>query len=344
MKIPKDKKLLIKSLILMLFLTSCATPYRSLLIETARPSSQLLPDKIRSLTLVNRSITGDFKNFNEDSIQQYFFNRGFDFDAVVLDSIAADTTLRALGELLFESGRYDVVIPEERNLDRNAKFYMVPESLDWDEVSRLCAEFNTDALLVVERYFNKIMTDYDINVFPQYASASINSKYDAVIKIYDPLKKEIIRHFSVSDTISWQDADGSTKKLFARLPSIKECLIQTGIQVALDIDDRLSPNWAKETRIYFLLEDTDQSQISLIAREQRWQEAYDYWLTFSTSSKKSIKSKAEFNLALASEMLGNLELAIEWANKSYYTKYMNQTNNYLLKLKQRKQILERFQN
>jgi len=337
------------SLLLLLFLfSSCSSSYKTLLIETARPSVQLLPEEISSLTLVNRGITGDFQNFNEDSLQQYFFTRGFDYDSVVLDSLAADTTLKALGELLFESGRYDVVIPEERYIDRNKAFYLMPESLDWDEVSSLCNTFNTDALLVIERYYNKILTNYSVFATPsgepQYAKAQIDSKYDAVVKIYDPSRQKIIRQFAVDDTISWQDGDTSTKAIFSRMPTIKECLIQTGIQIALDIDERLSPKWVKESRIYFVINQNDMPRMTNFANDHKWQEAYDYWLGYANSEKASVKSKAEFNLALCSEMLGNLDQAIEWANKSYYTKYMQQTQNYLITLKKRKEILKQFQN
>ncbi|WP_163711868.1 DUF6340 family protein [Mangrovibacterium lignilyticum] len=347
MNTTRNKQLLYSLLFLMFLFSSCASSYKNLLIETARPSSHMLPDDINSLTLVNRGITGDFQNFEADSLQQFFYSRGFDYNSVVLDSMAADTTLKALGELLFESGRYDVVIPEERYLDRNKAFYLMPEKLDWDEVSEMCNTFDTDALLVIERYYNKIMTKYKVYASPdgtpQYASASIDSKYDAVVKIYDPARKEIIRQLVVDDTISWQDADSSTKALFSRLPKIKDCLIQTGIQVALEIDSHLSPSWVKENRIFFLIEDGDASRINKLAEEHNWQGAYDYWLSYSNSDKKAIKSKAEFNLSLASEMLGDLDSAVEWANKSYYTKYMQQTQNYLLKLKQRQEVLERFQ-
>lgn len=325
---------------------SCTSSFKSLVIETAKPSTHMLPEDIHSLTLVNRGITDDFLNFNKDSLQQFFFSRGFRYESVVLDSLAADTTLKALGELLFESGRYDVVIPEERFLERHKEFYLIPEKLDWDEVSSWCEEFNTDALLVIERYFNKIMTDYKTfngpNGDPAYASASIDSKYDVVVKIYDPARQEIIRQLVVDDTISWKDGGYSTKMIFDELPSIKECLIQTGVQAALDLDEKLSPNWIKENRIFFVINSTDESQITLLANDNKWQEAYDYWLQYATSAKKSIKSKAEFNLALASEMLGDIDSAIEWANKSYYTKYMQQTQNYLLTLKKRQEILKQF--
>lgn len=327
--------------------TSCATSYHTITIETARPSQALLPESINSLALMNRSISGEFRNFNPDSLQRYFFLQNFNLNTVVLDSMAADTTLKVLGDLLFESGRYDVVIPKNRNFARDLKFFRVPEELDWDEVSQICEEFQTDALLVMERYYNKIITHYRIHPETmenqEYHSAAIDSKYDAVVKIYDPVKKEISRQIVVSDTISWFDSDLTVKSLFAKLPPVKQCLIQTGIQVALDLDSRLSPAWVTEKRGYFLIEKNDLSKVSGWIEQNDWQSAYDYWLTFADSEKKSVKGKAQFNLALACEMLGRIDDSIGWANESYRTEYRIQTEQYLYKLGKRRDALKEFE-
>jgi len=327
--------------------TSCATSYHSITIETAKPSQAILPNDIASLVLMNRSVTPEFRNFNKDSLQHYFYSKNFNISSVVLDSVAADTTLKVLGDLLFESGRYDVVIPKDRNFARDLKFFRVPEELDWDEVSRICSEFRADALLVIERYYNKVITRLAMHPasmeYQPYYSGSIDSKYDAVVKIYDPSRKEIVRQLIVADTISWSDSDISVKALFMKLPSVKECLVQTGIQVALDLDSRLSPAWIRDRRGYFLIENDDFPRISKWVEQNDWQSAYDYWLPYAKSGKKSVSSKAQFNLALASEMLGNIDEAIQWANQSYQTSYRGQTEQYLNKLGQRRAVLKQFQ-
>jgi len=340
-------KLVFRLLILSVLFASCTASYKTIVVETAKPSPDILPENINSLTLMNRGITGEFRNFDRDTLQQYFYSKNFNVNAVVLDSMAADTTLKVLGELLYESGRYDVVIPKDRNFARDLKFYKIPEELDWNEVKLICNEFSTDALLVIERYYNKLSTNYVVHPasmeYGKYVSGSIDSKYDAVVKIYDPSAEKIVRQVITADTISWYDTDVSTRGLFAKLPPVKECLIQTGIRVALDLDSKLSPEWVRENRIFFVIEKNDITKIGSFITNDDWQSAYDYWLPYTRSSKKTIKSKAEFNLALASEMLGNLDEAIEWANKSYYTQYHTQTENYLYKLKKRKEILQNFQ-
>ena len=327
-------------------LTSCAATYKTILIETAQPSPDILPVNINSLTLMNRSINNEFKNFNKDSLQKYFYSKNFNVNVVVLDSAASDTTLRTLGHLLYDSGRYDIVVPQDRNVVRDLKFYRIPDNLDWDEVKYICNEFNTDALLVIERYFNKFMTNYEVHpATPEtrkYVSASIDSKYDAIVKIYDPSTETIARQFVISDTINWAEDDLTTRALFNKLPSIKTCLLQTGVQTAIDISDKLSPAWIKESRGFFTFEEKDSGKIGDLIKKNDWQSIYDYWFAYTKSSKKTVKSKAEYNMALACEMLGNIEEAIEWANKSIHSQYHIQTENYLLRLQKRKKIMTEF--
>jgi len=298
---------------------------------------------------MNRSINSQFKNFDEDSLQMSFYAKNFNIkNLVILDSLSSDTTLKTLGRLLYNGGRYDVVIPEERNLTRlDNKYYKIQEDTDWNMINEICKTFNTDALLVIERYYNKINTTYKVHPstaeYYKHVTASIDSKYSAAVKIYDPVEKKVIRQFEVTDTISWADEALSTEKLFEKCPTIKKCLIQSGIQTASDINKYISPAWEKEERNFYLI-DTEENnkKIEKLVRENEWKKSYDYWIAFTKSSKKQIKSKADFNIAVASEMLGNIDEAILWAAKSNKLVYRYPTELYMKKLMKRKEILKQF--
>lgn len=335
--------------ILSTVLCSCSSTYKSIIIETSQPSSNILPSRINSLTLMNHSINNQFRNFDEDSLQKSFYAQNFNVkNTIILDSLSADTTLKTLGRLLFENGRYDVVIPEERNIKRHDNnFFKIQEDIDWNNIKNICETFHTDALLVIERYYNKINTSYKIHPsnaeYYKHVTASINSKYSAAVKIYDPIEKKIIRQFEVTDTIFWSDGALSTKNLFEKCPTIKKCIIQSGIQAAKDINKYISPVWKKEERFFYLF-DTEENNNSIekLVKNNKWSEAYKYWLNFTKSSKKQIRSKAEFNIAVASEMMGNIDEAIIWANKSNKLIYRYLTELYIKNLMKRKEILLQF--
>ena len=63
----------------------------------------------------------------------------------------------------------------------------------------------------------------------------------------------------------------------------------------------------------------------------------------SKTDNKSLKSKLEYNLAIASEMLGNINEAADWAKKSYTTQYRRQTDAYFYQLQKRKRMVDAFE-
>ena len=323
-------------------LSSCKSNFAVLTIENSRPSTMELPADIQSITLMNRSINSQFENYQEDSLQLYFYRKGFQLSKIVLDSTASDTTIRALADLLFDSGRYDVVVPLERNLPKELSYEQLPDTLNPVLVKKICSDYNTDALMVLERFYTKVMADYlhekaGIN---DYHYASVDVKYNAYFRIYKPGKKTLFQEIELSDTINWESSDYTQIRLFGRLPSIKQALINAGIKIALEVDGKLSPTWTTEKRGYFLINPKNDRGQQLM-NENNYDEASKYWSEIAQSTNKKIRSKAEFNLALMSELSGDIDGALEWGLKSFYSYYRYQTESYLKKLKFRKEIQQK---
>jgi hypothetical protein len=201
--------------------------------------------------------------------------------------------------------------------------------------------------MVLERFSTKTMADYssekdaDPNPVPVYSYyATLDLKYDAVFRIYKPGKKTLVKEIEMSDTIYWESSDYSQERLFRKLPSVKQALINAGIKIALDIDGKLSPTWVPEKRGYFLFKSKDDRGQQLM-NESNYEEAGKYWAEMALSKNKKIRSKAEYNLALISELNGDMDGAIDWGLKSYYSYYRNQTESYLKKLKERKESIQK---
>ena len=326
---------------------SCKSNYAILTIENIQHAKEELSPDIQSITLMNRSMSSQFQNHREDSLQIYFYRKGFQLSNIVLDSTAADTTIRALAALMFESGRYDVVVPLERNFKRTLSYEILPDTLSLAQVSEICTNFKTDALMVLERFTTKTMADYSAERYLDGATGNVYSynatldlKYDAFFRIYKPGIKTLVKEIAVSDTIYWESVDNSQEGLFSKLPTVKQALINAGIKVALDVDSKLSPIWIPEKRGYFLFKNkVDQGQKFM--NENKYDEAGQYWTEMARSTNKKIRSKAEYNLALISELNGDLDKAIEFGLKSFYSFYRFQTQTYLKKLEARKLALQK---
>lgn len=324
-------------------LFSCSK-YYAITIEQKNLPKINIPAEVQSLTLMNRSLTKDFHNFKEDSLQQFFYRNKYNVKATILDSLASDTCLQTIGELLFGSGRFDIVIPTERNIKKDTEYYRIEQPLDWTFVENICKTYNTDALLVMEKYVNQINSlvqqNYntiksEIDIEYSYFWGSCDIIYDSFFRLYYPKNKEILGQFFIIDTISW-GKDALTKlKLYSDMNSIKNGLIDAGINVALDLDGSISPMWIPDERGVYIIDNKNIEERNLILNSD-WQKLTEYWQPFTENKNTDIRSKAEYNMALAAELNGKIDDAIYWASKSYQTLLRNRSFNYIKKLGKRK--------
>lgn len=327
---------------------SCV-PTKLLNIEIPRESKKELPKNIQSLTLVNRVVDSSFSNLETDSLQKIFYNQNFNYDTIINDIQAVDTTIKALGELLFESGRYDVVIPEDRFLKFEKNTFLTLE-MPWDEVKELCETYNTDAVLSLEHFKTRVSTDFSKeayylpsnDAFSSASKAQLIVYYEVLFRVYDPSNEKILIREFLRDTIIWEDTDFSTGNLFDRFTTVKDALSQTGIAVALDFTDIVSTVWREEKRQYFSKGGSELKHANIYVDNNNWESAMAIWSKIAEKGKsKSLKSKAEFNLAVGYELQGDLQKAIFWALKSYDTMYRMVTYDYLEILERRKNELKK---
>ncbi|MDR1860733.1 MAG: DUF6340 family protein [Bacteroidales bacterium] len=347
------------SVTMSIVLFSCAG-MQEFTVETPRRSPDMLPAQIRSLTLMNRSMTPQHLCFADKNLQSYFFprgKRGIRRNVVVLDSLASDTLLLALSDLLYSSGRYDVVVPAAHNFVRSQNYRLFPKGaeqwdsfqqleeitgqnvlppLGWDEVRQICAEFNTDALLVLEAFYINILSMHAPYYSDPVSYDKITARYCAVIHIYEPVTEKIVRKFLSSNGLVWEKVHPDNRP--GAFPAMRQCLTETAINAALSFDSYLSPSWQQETRRYFRLVG-DNKQVGTWVTQNNWQASYDYWLPFSTGGHNTMRqAKALYNMALASEMLGDITEALRLADESLKRQYHYRTREYITTLKRQQSL------
>lgn len=339
-----NKIQILTAIILLFFISVSCVSTRNISIEIPQKSKNELPETIQSLLLVARMVDDNYADYNTDSLQRIFYKKNFSYDTIINDLQAVDTTLKALGELLFESGRYDFVIPEARFLPFEKNSFLTRE-MPWDEVKELCEIYNTDAILSLDHFKTRVSTEFDKDYFfdpysDGFRNASIAKMkvfYEALFRIYDPQQQKVLVREFFRDTLYWEDANVITGELFNNFTPVKKALTETGIALSLDFSDKISTVWREEQRSIFVKGDKNLANAAQFAGTNQWEPAMALWLDMDEKgNSKTVKSKAEFNLAVAYELQGDLDNAISWALKSYETMFRTITYNYLEILKRRK--------
>lgn len=335
-------------LLLGLLTASCSTT-RSVIIEVPNQGKEELPERIQSLLIVNRTLDNSYSDLYKDSLQNIFYAKGFNLDTIIFDKQAADTMLRAISDLLFESGRYDVVIPEDRFLSHKKNAFFT-EPLTLDDTKLLCESFRTDAVLSIDAYTTRVITTYDHENYYSPADGSFYSQseahmavvYEALVKIYDPASEEVLFRDFMRDTLVWEDYDETARELFTHFTSVKQGLTEASIAVALDLAEKISTSWQREQRLIFVKGDDKLEEAGAFTDQGDWENAILLWEDLATkSSSKSLRSKAELNLAIAAELRGDIDESIEWGLKSYNTNFQQITYDYLEHLNRRKKQMEK---
>jgi hypothetical protein len=304
-----------------------------------------ITDSIQSFTILNRSLSPDFENFIDDSLQLSFYRKNFKADKVLLDSLVADTTVKAIGEILFDSDRFDIVIPIERNIPRYLPYNQTPDTLTWKYAQSICNLYNTDALLVMENFAARAVTNYKRQRqfihegYYMVHSASIEIYYRTHWRLYDPKNESILVDVIDVDTLYWNADRLDVHLLFSELPSVKQALVQTGIFSAAKFSEMISPKWVSEKRYYYVLKNSGIDQSVNFAAQGDWERALENWLIYAETGSKSTRSKIMLNIALASEMLGDVDSAIVWLNRAQNNYYREITNHYLKQLITRQSII-----
>ena len=321
-----------------MFITlSCWAQLKKFTVDVPYAPKFKISDSIQSFTILNRSLTPEFENYNEDSLQISFYKKNFAVSTNILDSLVSDTTIKVLGDMLYNSERYDIVIPVERNIYRLLPYNKSPEPLSWNYVEKICEEFNTDALIVLENIAMHTVTNYqtqkeyvDFGYEKKSYYASIDFYSWAHWKIYYPKNKEILVDCAMNeDTLYWDSYEYDLKQTFLNLPSIKEAAIETGTKIAQDFSNMISPQWKQETRYYYILDDSAIDESIRMAAAGDWEGALQNWQNNLEKGSSIKRSKIMLNLALAYEMTGDLQNAVEWSRKSQKLYYREVTNHYL---------------
>lgn len=293
-----------------------------------------IAEDIQSLLLLNRSMTNQFTNNKIDTLEKILISKTLQLDSVFQDSIATDTVIQVAAKALFESGRFDVVIPKEPNIVRTDN-EAITNPLNTSFINELCSDFKVDGVLVLESFAESLTTKYyenrsDVN-FLEISGyiATTDLSYLSDWRLYRPNDFKSVIRFQIGDSIFWDGNNYVLKTLYSQMPRTKEALIGGGIAAGLKIAGYISPSWVNQSRYYYL---TDKAEIDAavpLIKNNKWEEATAIWTKYTAIPSKTIRSKVEFNLSLAAEMNGDLDLAIEWGQKSYKTRYNKATEVYL---------------
>ncbi len=117
----------------------------------------------------------------------------------------------------------------------------------------------------------------------------------------------------------------------------KEAVKEGGIEAGQAYASRILPYWIRVSREYFVGGDQNFKIAQRKAQSGNWDGAAEIWLEETKSPNATLAGRGCYNMAIIAEINGDLDGAIQWAQKSYETYNIRLALNYVNILRYRKQ-------
>ena len=146
----------------------------------------------------------------------------------------------------------------------------------------------------------------------EYIPIFVSAEWEMVFRIFDVQSDQFIARFATKDTLVWniiakdRDRELIKTKLLLSIPETAQSLGEAMARIT-------QPQWETQERVLFFFPSSSWFKAMDHAFMFEWEDAQTIWLEI-TKTKKNYKKIAysAFNLAVASEMNGRIDLAKEW--------------------------------
>ncbi len=303
------------------FITSCYTSYYSVdiqnsnleevEIEVLRPAIVDIPTKYyKVLFIKNRNIKNEtrlieFDRFNET--KKEFF----------LSTQSLDNYCEELSYHFQNLPKFDII-----NKNVFPLGIYKGDSINWDSLQLVCRLNEADAAIVISSYKPQILAKTDFNpnsfFFVLYFQYNFSYAITSEMLFIDPFEKKIIDKITLHNYQTWIEERDYQLNIPTYCLNITNYLNTYPAQLAEKYSKRISPYWSLEYRKFYGSMNSRFNTATLFIRNNEWEKAKLVWLHYNDSTSRNLENRANYNLILAYEMEGNLDKALQQAQKSYY--------------------------
>lgn len=310
-----------KLLLLFLIAAMCSCKTENLYISVVQPAPVTLPSYIKSIGVINRSV------LSEQAKKVDVIDKVLSLEGANLDKEGAEASITGLTEELLRNNRF-VNVKSLTNTDlRSGGIGQYPPPPEWEIVARTCTENLVDALFSLELFDTDTQISYATrkteiktplgNIPALEHQADMLTTVKTEWRIYDPAGRNILDQYAINRDITFSGRGinpiVAASALIDRKQAVKEVGLKAGELYAL----RLLPVELRVTRDYYVKGTNNFKIAKRKAQTGNWNQAGELWNKETSNPKAKIAGRACYNMAIISEINGDLDLATQWAQKAY---------------------------
>jgi len=331
---------------ILFIILSCSTT-EQVVLHTIEPSPVALPNVITKIGIIDRSVpSDDFKI--ENQVDQYLAaeNRW-------LSENGTDAAITGLFDELLKDKRFETVklldsVPIEM------KDFGSANLISWESIESLCKTYKVDAIFSLAYYDTD--TKVSLRKAPVIQSDLMRRKVqvkgqeitlETLIengwRIYDPVHRQVIDDIVFNDQITSIGKGVDPIQAYKSIGNRRETIISKSRTTGSNYGLRLLPSENSVSRSYYAKGTENFAKANELVIAGDWEGAQELWEIEVENSDSKIRSRSCHNIAVVNERNNNLELALEWTNKSLENHSNKVTLAYLETIKERivqKDLLE----
>lgn len=313
-------KTLVLSILVSSALMSCSST-RLMSLSVLEPAAVTLSPDIKKAGVINRSVPAE-KGKVLDVVEKIVTLEG-----ARLDKEGAEASISSLTHELALNKRFSDVKKIVYEGQGNNSPGMYPAALSWETVGEICEKNDVDILFSLEMFDTDSKINYAAypvkintpvgNVPAMHQEASMRTWVKTGWRIYDPKARFILDEATLERFIVFRGRGINPMVAANALIGRKEAVIQVGNRAGTAYANRVNPFWLRVSRHYFTRANRSFKVARRKAESGNWNGAAEIWLEQSSSAKRKVAGRACYNMAIISEIDGDLAKSIEWAQRAY---------------------------
>ncbi|MFO7657339.1 MAG: DUF6340 family protein [Bacteroidales bacterium] len=304
-------------------------------LNILQPALITLPEHIRDIAVIDRTLQDAT---SKTKTEQVLTGEMFKQDEQALKR-AIDGTL----EVCAEFNMFKIIRTAERFKGGGTKTTF-PAPMPWDQINDICNKHQADAILSIEIFDTDFIIANPVNLALQVLEGNAlkggGFRVTAVavinygVRLYDLANKKILDEYQVTHRLNFEGSGSNAQDAMNHLLNKVEGINNTSYAAGRIYGERISPSYYRVTREFYNKPKKDNNLRAGVRKSEvaDWNGAIESW-TKALNGKRKVARRAAFNIAVAYEVLGDLEKAKEWAAKSY-TEYGEKLGNDYFKILQ----------
>jgi hypothetical protein len=307
--------------LLTLLLGACSATNR-LTMGAIEPAQVHLSSEITKVGILNRSVP----SAGNEAIDK--IDKVLSLEGLNLDREGAEAAVTGLSDELSRDDRFEAVKLIDAQDAQKKGLGVFPAALSWADVEEICRENEVDVLFSLEFYDTDTKVAYETTMVTIPNNLGINAKIpghkvtlNTAIKngwrIYDPVSKLLLDEFVGNDYITSVGEGINPVKAIEAVVGRKEAVLQVSSNIGNSYGLIIKPLRKRIARDYFVSGTDNFVMAKRRAQTGDWDGAAQLWEQELNNPKGKIAGRACYNMAIISEINGELEKALDWASKSY---------------------------